>query len=71
MVNIALQAQSFTECPAEAFLIQDKLANLLMLTVCRGLLIFRMSGSIRLSIWILNMLIQIFIALLRLQVDLI
>jgi hypothetical protein len=28
MANIGLQAQPFTECPAEAFLIQDKLANL-------------------------------------------
>ena len=36
MTNVGLQAQSFTECPAEAFLIQDKLANLYSVQLATG-----------------------------------
>ncbi|MFT7007303.1 MAG: LruC domain-containing protein [Colwellia sp.] len=36
MANIGLQAQPFTECPAEAFLIQDKLANLYSVQLATG-----------------------------------
>ena len=36
MTNVGLQAQPFTECPAEAFLIQDKLANLYSVQLATG-----------------------------------
>jgi hypothetical protein len=34
--SINLHAESFTECPAEAFLIQDKLANLYSVQLATG-----------------------------------
>jgi len=36
MTNVGLQAQPFDECPAEAFLIQDKLANLYSVQLATG-----------------------------------
>jgi len=36
LISAALHAQSFTECPAEAFLIQDKLANLYSVQLATG-----------------------------------
>lgn len=36
MTNLGLHAESFTECPAEAFLIQDKLANLYSVQLATG-----------------------------------
>jgi hypothetical protein len=34
--SFGLQAQSFVDCPAEAFLIQDKLANLYYVQLATG-----------------------------------
>lgn len=36
MTNVGLYAESFTECPADAFLIQDKLANLYSVQLATG-----------------------------------
>jgi len=36
MTNVGLHAESFSECPAEAFLIQDKIANLYTVQLATG-----------------------------------